>query len=98
MVDCPGGTDEDFETCGYPQGLEKSIKPWMDDYSQTYHFARNQAGNGSKPSDIGAPKVDGRNDPKGIFLVCRIAIQQIFSTKTIQLCLKLQHRIMIVRF
>jgi len=64
IVDCPGGTDEDFQTCGIPQGFEKqTLGPWKDDYDASYHFAIKQGRNQTK--DQTGPQTDARNDPKG---------------------------------
>ena len=59
VADCPGGTDEDFDTCGVPQGFEKSVKPWIDNYAATYHFER---------TNSGGINMDARNDTKGMFI------------------------------
>ena len=62
--DCPGGTDEDNTTCGYPQGFEFGLKPWNNAYFDTYDFILNS---GSTPTSNTGPTTDARGLKEGSY-------------------------------
>jgi len=73
IADCPGGTDENNVTCGYPQGFENGFGPWTNAHYETYDFKLQQ---GPTPSMATGPRADARGDKKGFYAYLEVSNRQ----------------------